>query len=65
MAEKEIKELNKHFGKKLIKSSTTNRLWDDCIDFETYIWSNTIHGIYKLDVEVSETIMSEEMSDIS
>ena len=50
---------------KLIKSGTPKRLWDDCLKLESYIRSNTAHGIYKLDGEVPETIMSRDTSKIS
>ena len=64
-AKREIKELKKGSGRKLIKSGTPKRLWDDCLELESYIRSNTVYGIYKLDEQVPETIMSGKMSDIS
>ena len=65
VAEREINELTKGSGRKLIKSGTPKRLWDDCKELESYTRLNTAHSIYKLDGEVPETIMSGEMSDIS
>ena len=62
-AEQEIKELKKGSGRKLIKSGTPKRLWDDCLKLESYIWSNTAQDIYKLGGEVPETIMSGKTSD--
>ena len=64
-AKREIKELKKGFGRKLIKVGTPKRLWDDCFQLESYVRSNTALGIYKLDGEVPEMIMSGETSDIS
>ena len=40
-------------------------LWADCLELEVYIRSNTALKIYKLDGEVSETVMSGKTSDIS
>ena len=64
-AKKEIKELKKGSSRKLIKSGTPKRLWDDCLKLESYKRSNPAHSIYKLDEIVPETIMSGKMSDIS
>ena len=44
-AKKEIKELKKGSGSKLIKSAIPTRLWGDCLEFESCIRSNTAHGI--------------------
>ena len=63
-AKREIKELKKGSGRKLIKSGTPKRLWDDCLKLESYIRSNTAHGIYKLDAEVPEILLSNKMSEI-
>ena len=64
-AEREIKGLKKGSGRKLIKSGAPKRLWDDCLELESYIRSNIAHGTYKLDGEVPETIMSGKTSNIS
>ena len=64
-AEREIKELKKGSGRKLIKSCAPKRLQDDCLELVSYIRLKTAHGICKLDEEVPETIMSGKMSDIS
>ena len=39
-AKREIKELKKGLGRKLIKSGTSKRLWDDCLELESHIRSN-------------------------
>ena len=44
----------------MINSRTQMRHWDDCLTLESYIKSNTAHGINKLDGEVSKTVMSGE-----
>ena len=56
---REIKELKKG------RSGAPKRLWDDYLELEFYKRSNTAHGIYKLDGEVHETIMSCKTSNIS
>ena len=64
-AKREVKEQKKGSGRKLIKSGTPKILWDNCFELESYIRSNTTHGLCKLDGEVPEMIMSGKMSDIS
>ena len=64
-AKREIKELNKDSGRKLMKSGTPKILWDHCLELESYIRSNIAHGIYKQDGEVLETMMSGKLSNIS
>ena len=61
-AEREKKELEKSPVMKLIKSGDPKRLWDDCLEHESFIRSNTAHGIYR---EIPETFMYSEISDIS
>ena len=41
-------------GRKLF--GTPKRLWDDCLELESYIRSKTAYNIYKLDEEVPETL---------
>ena len=64
-AEREIKEMKQGSGRNMIKSRAPKRLWDDCLELESYIRLNTAHGISKLDGKVPETIMPVEMSNIS
>ena len=64
-AKREINELEKGAGHKLLQLRAPQCLWDNCLELEAYIRSNTIHDIYKLDREVLETDMSGETSDIS
>lgn len=64
-AEGGIRELKKGTGREMVRSKCPKRLWDDCLEREAYIRSNTAHDIYELNGEVPETIVSGETSDIS
>ena len=44
-AEVEIKKLKKGVSRKLINSGTPKRLWDDCLELESYIRCNTVQSI--------------------
>ena len=59
--ERKIKELKKGAGHKLLQSRAPKHLWDDCLELEAYIRSNTAHNKYKLDREVPKTVMSGEL----
>ena len=41
--EREIKELKKGAGHKLLRSRAPKLLWDDCLELEAYVRSNTAH----------------------
>ena len=64
-AEREIKELKRGAGRKLISSKCPKRFWDYCLEFESYIRSHTAHDIFKLDGRVPEALVSGETPDIS
>ena len=49
----------------MIQSRAPMRLFNDCLDFESYIRSNTEHGLYKLDGKGLETVVAGETSNIS
>ena len=49
----------------MLYSRAPKCLFDDCLELEAYIRSNTAHDIYKLDGEVTKTVISGETSDIS
>ena len=49
---REIKELKKGTSCKLLQSRASKHLWDDCLELEAYIRSNTAHNTYKLDEEI-------------
>ena len=42
---------------RLKRSRALKHLWDDYLEFEAYIKSNTAHEIYELDGEVTKTVM--------
>ncbi len=52
-------------GRKLLLANTPRRLWDNCLEYKTYVRSPTAHDIFKLDREVPETIMSGKFANIS
>ena len=54
-AEREIKKLKKEASCKLLRCTAPKHLWDDCLELEAYIRSNTAHEISKLDREVPKT----------
>ena len=62
-AKREIKNLKKGSGRKLVKSGAQKRLWNDCLELESYIKSNTAHSTYKVDEEVPEMVMFGETSN--
>ena len=64
-AERKIKELKKGAGCKLLQSIAPECLWDDCLELEVYIRSNTAHDFYELDWEVPKTVVSGKTLDIS
>ena len=59
------RELKRGSGRKMMKQRSPKKLWDDCLDLESYIRSNTAHDIFTLNAKVPETVMSGETSDIS
>ena len=64
-AEGAIRELKKAVGRKMVKSKCPKRLWDDCLELEAMIQSNTCSDVFELGGEVPETMVSGETSDIS
>ena len=62
-AEREIKELKKGGGHRLLRFRAPKHLWDDCLEFEAYIRSNTAHEIYKLDGEVPKRKQGHFLTD--
>ena len=59
-AEKEIKELKRGTGHKLLWSGAPKCFWYNCLMFKAYIRSNIANEICKLDGEVPETVKSGE-----
>ena len=64
-AETCIKKLKISSYRKLISSGAPKKLWDHCIELVALICSNTAHTAYELQVEVPETIVTYQTSDIS
>ena len=64
-AETSIKELKNGTARKMFTSKAPKRLWDDCLELEAYIQSNTWNNRYINQGEVPETVISGETSDIS
>jgi hypothetical protein len=63
-AESAIRELKQGMARKMVKLRAPKQLWDDCLELKSLIRSNTAHTIYKLQVQVPETIVASETSDI-
>ncbi len=52
---REIKELKKGLGCKMVMSGVRRQLWDDCLELEAYMCSYSTNVIYCLDGKVPET----------
>ena len=64
-AEGGIWELKKASGRKMVWAGAPKAMWDDAIEYEAYIQSNTAWDIFMLQGETPETVMSGETSHIS
>ncbi len=64
-AEREIKELMKGSGCKMLAMGAPSCLLDDCLELEAYICSHSANNVYCLDGKVPETYMSGDTADIS
>ncbi len=64
-AEREIKELKKKLGSKMLTSGAPWRLWDNCLELEAYTCSHSTNNAYHLDGKVPKTDMSGETAEIS
>ena len=64
-AEGVIRELKKASGRKMVRAGAPKPFWDDFIELEAYIQSNTAWDIYKLQGETPETVLSGETANIS
>jgi hypothetical protein len=58
-------ELKKGVGRQMVRFGAPKRLWDDCLERESYVRSHTSHDIFRLGGQVPETIVSSETADIS
>jgi len=63
-AEVAIRELKRGAARKMSRTGSPKALWDDCLELESYIRSNTARGIFVLNGQVQETLMSRETADI-
>ena len=65
MAEGDIRELKRGYGRKMMRSLLPAKLWDHCIELEALIRSHTALDIYELQGQVPETLLSGKTADIS
>ena len=64
-AQGDIRDLNKGYGRKILRSGAPKKLWYDCLELEACIWLNTDNEIFMLNGDMSQTIMYGETSNIS
>ena len=64
-AESAIRELKKGAGRKMTTSKAPTKLWDHCLELESYLHSHTALTSYELHGQVPETIVSGQTADIS
>jgi hypothetical protein len=64
-AENAIQELKKAAGQKMVRAGAPKPFWADAIELKAYVCSNTAHGIFSLQGEVPETVMSGKTLDIN
>ena len=64
-AESSIRELKKGTGRKIIKSNSPKKLWDDCIELEMEIRSCTTKNVFELKGEVPRIVMKGETANIT
>ena len=60
-----IRELKKGAGRKIIKSYSPKKLWDDCIELQMEIRSCTTNNVFELKGEVPRTVMKGETANIT
>ena len=64
-AEGSIREVKRGAGRKMAQKNSPKKLWDHCMELESYIRSNTASNSFEVQGQVPETIVSGKMSDIS
>ena len=47
-AKNTVRKLKRGSGRKMVQAGAPKPLWADCIEFETYVQSNTAWDLYKL-----------------
>ena len=63
-AESTIRELKKGAGRKMIKSNSPKKLWDDCLELEMEIRSCITNNVFELKGDVPRTVMKGETAKI-
>ena len=63
--ESTMRELKKAAGRKVIKSSSPKKLWDDCLELEMEIRSCPTNNVFELKGEVQRTVMKGETANIT
>ena len=64
-AEGAIREIKKGSGRKMMEKQSPKKLWDHCIELESFIQSHTAHDIWQLRGEVPQTKMLGQTADTS
>ena len=64
-AESTIRELKKGAGRKMIKSNSPKKIWDDCLALEMDLRSCTANNVFELKGEVPRTVMKGETANIT
>ena len=65
-AEGTIRDLKKSAGRKMIKTISPKKLWDDCIELEMEVRSCTANNVFELKGEVKpRTVMKDETANIT
>jgi hypothetical protein len=64
-AEAAIREVKKSSGRKMMETQCPKRIWDDCIELESFIKSHTAIDIWQLEGQVPQTRMTGQTADIS
>jgi hypothetical protein len=65
MGEGDLRELKKGVGQQMLRSGCPKRFWDDCIIREAYVRSHTSLYIFGLEVQVTESKVKGETTDMS
>ncbi len=64
VTERDIKELKKSSGHKMLATGASQQLWNDCLDLEACIHSHSTNSVYHIDGKVTEMYVSRETVDI-
>jgi hypothetical protein len=64
-AESEIRGVKHLAGQWMVQTRSPRRLWDHWIELSCLIRSHTAHDLYKLQGQVTETVMMGQTADIS